>query len=464
MVPSTRQPVPTGNVRAHQPKRSMPMVQLRILLLAAFCCGPLNAADPSSFAITDVRLFDGAAVHERATVVVTGEIITAVYTGAVPDLADDITLIDGIGYTLLPGLIDSHVHVWEEKYLSEPPRFGVTTVLDMAFPDPKPANALQATRGKPEYAHYADYYSAVISPTTPGGHGTEPEVGMEYPLIRYPYEADEFIAARVAEGSDYIKITLETGLPFRPLTWVPPSTLKAMIEATHRNDMLVVAHITDPDIALFAIESGIDGLVHIWGPRVNGAARPDIAAAARRAGTFFVPTLTVYEHVYGTATGGQSLVDDPDIGPRLGEEAIKTLTTQYPPETRYDRLLLSPSAEAEIAWKMIVAATRSLYDGDVRLLAGTDPANLGTWYGPSMHREMELLVDQVGMQPVEVLTAATSAVADSFRLYDRGYITPGLRADMFLVQGNPTVRIKDSRKIARVWKAGTALQSDWLYE
>ena len=278
------------------------MIQIRLLLLAAAMFAPLCAAQTTSFAITDVRLFDGRSLFERATVVVTGDTISAVYTGAVPELGDEVERIGGMGYTLLPGMIDAHVHVWEEKYLSEPPRYGVTTVLDMAFPDPPPANAMQALRGKPEYAHYADYYSAVISPTTPGGHGTEPEVGMEYPLIRYPDEADDFIAARLAEGSDFIKITLETGLPFRPLTWVPPSTLKAMIEATHRHGELVVAHITDPDIALFAIESGIDGLVHIWGPRVDGGARPDIAAAARRTGAFFVPTLTVYEHIYGWST------------------------------------------------------------------------------------------------------------------------------------------------------------------
>ena len=127
-------------------------------------------------------------------------------------------------------------------------------------------------------------------------------------------------------------------------------------------------------------------------------------------------------------------------------------------------MLLSPSAEPEIAWRAVVEATRSLYIGGVTLLVGSDPANLGTWYGPSVHREMELLVDQVGMQPIEALQAATSGPADAFRLFDRGHITPGLRADLVLVRGNPAVRIKDSRKIAGVWKAGIPLKEEWLYQ
>ncbi len=431
--------------------------------LAAFCTALVAAlgahASESGFAIRDVRLFDGMQMHERATVVVSGGTISGVYTGAVPDFADGLETVDGTGRTLMPGMFDAHVHVWDEKHMPEAPRFGVTTVLDMAMPIPELANALQATRGKPEYAHYADYYSAVVSPTTPGGHGTEPEVGLDFPTIRYPEEAEAFIAARVAEGSDFIKITLETGTPFRPLTWVPPATLKAMIDASHRHGLLAVAHITDPDIALFAIESGMDGLAHIWAPRINGGARPDIAAAARRTGAFFVPTLTVYEHMYDTG-GGRSIAEDPHLRPMLNEEAIETLTTEYPPERKRDRVLLNPSGRPDVAFRTMIEAARSLYDGGVILLAGTDPANLGTWYGASVHRELELFVHAVGMTPVEALRAATSAAADAFRLYDRGRIATGLRADLVLLDGNPTVNILDTRKLAGVWKGGVRLQLD----
>jgi hypothetical protein len=70
-----------------------------------------------------------------------------------------------------------------------------------------------------------------------------------------------------------------------------------------------------------------------------------------------------------------------------------------------------------------------------------------------MHRELELLV-KAGMTPVQALAAATSAPAAAFRLADRGRIAPGLRADLLLVEGDPSADITATRAIAGVWKQG----------
>jgi hypothetical protein len=70
-----------------------------------------------------------------------------------------------------------------------------------------------------------------------------------------------------------------------------------------------------------------------------------------------------------------------------------------------------------------------------------------------MHREIELLVG-AGLTPIEALTAATAGPARAFRLADRGRIAPGLRADLLLVDGDPTRDITATRAIAGVWKGG----------
>jgi imidazolonepropionase-like amidohydrolase len=70
-----------------------------------------------------------------------------------------------------------------------------------------------------------------------------------------------------------------------------------------------------------------------------------------------------------------------------------------------------------------------------------------------LHRELELLVNE-GMTPVRALAAATSATAQAFHLADRGHIRPGLRADLVLVEGDPTSKIDSTRNIVGVWKAG----------
>ena len=61
------------------------------------------------------------------------------------------------------------------------------------------------------------------------------------------------------------------------------------------------------------------------------------------------------------------------------------------------------------------------------------------------------------------MKAATSATAKAFRLTDRGRIAPGLRADLLLVEGDPTVDITATRNIVAVWKAGVEFNRDaWL--
>jgi len=89
----------------------------------------------------------------------------------------------------------------------------------------------------------------------------------------------------------------------------------------------------------------------------------------------------------------------------------------------------------------------------VPLLAGTDTPGPGTTYGASVHKEMEHLVN-AGLTPTSALAAATSATARAFRLTDRGRIKAGMRADLLLVNGDPTKEIRDTRHIVAVWKRG----------
>ncbi len=98
-------------------------------------------------------------------------------------------------------------------------------------------------------------------------------------------------------------------------------------------------------------------------------------------------------------------------------------------------------------------AVRQLKAARVPILAGTDVGNPGTAQGASMHGELELLV-RAGLTPVEALRAATEAPAAAFHLDDRGRIAPGKRADLVLVNGDPTTDIRLTRDIAAVWKAG----------
>src|SRR5437764_1217104 len=98
----------------------------------------------------------------------------------------------------------------------------------------------------------------------------------------------------------------------------------------------------------------------------------------------------------------------------------------------------------------------------VPILTGTDAGNPGTAPGASLHGELEYLVE-AGLTPFQALVTATSATATAFRLPDRGRIAPGLRADLVLVNGDPTGDIRATRDIHEIWKAGVPLdRQQWL--
>ena len=106
-----------------------------------------------------------------------------------------------------------------------------------------------------------------------------------------------------------------------------------------------------------------------------------------------------------------------------------------------------------------MGAIPPLSGAHIPILSGTDAGNPGTAPGISLHGELEYLV-KAGMTPEQALAAATSAVASTFHLADRGRIASGLRADLVLVNGDPTADITATRNIVQVWKAGIPLDRE----
>ncbi|HEY0513329.1 MAG TPA: amidohydrolase family protein [Thermoanaerobaculia bacterium] len=412
--------------------------RFKILLLPALVlAGSFAAAQtkdgPKPVAITNVRVFDGTRVIPRGTVVFVGPRITAV--GADVRVPAGAEVIDGAGETILPGFIDSHTHSWGDV-LERALLFGVTTELDM-FTTPDFARQMRDEQAKTGAPGRADLFSAGILATAPGGHGTE--YGLPVPTLTKPEEAQGWVDARVAEGSDYIKIIIEDGSPYgRTIPTLDRATVAALVAAAHKRGKLAVVHISTEEGAKEAIEAGADGLVHIFTDR---APEPGFAALVRQHKAFVTPTLTVVEGTTGIASG-RTLAEDSRLAPYLRDDEVANLRKSFPAR-----------AGAKLDFGNALAAVHQLQKAGVPILAGTDAPNPGTAHGASLHRELELLV-RAGLSPAEALTAATANPARAFGLKDRGRIAPGLRADLVLVKGDPTTDITASRDIQRVWKLG----------
>ena len=116
-------------------------------------------------------------------------------------------------------------------------------------------------------------------------------------------------------------------------------------------------------------------------------------------------------------------------------------------------MMMPPGIGAKLKLAHAQAAVGALRRAGVPVLAGTDAPSPGLAHGLSLHRELELLVLS-GLTPSEVLSSATSEPARAFGFHDRGRIAEGLRADLLLVNGDPTVDIRATRDIVGVWKLG----------
>ena len=104
----------------------------------------------------------------------------------------------------------------------------------------------------------------------------------------------------------------------------------------------------------------------------------------------------------------------------------------------------------------MVENLRRFHEAGVPLLPGTDAPNPATAHGVSLHEELQIFVE-AGYTPEDALHAATALPTLIFHLGDRGHVSPGYRADLVLIDGDPMARISDTLAIARVWKNGYAI-------
>ena len=282
-----------------------------------------NAVD-GSVLIRNVRVFDGERVIPKTSVLVTnGKIARVSPTISAPASTP---VVDGTGKTLLPGLIDSHTHTWGTA-LRDDAALGVTTVLDM-FTDPSTAASFRKLDGTAEGRETADFRSAGVLVTAPKGHGTE--YGMAIPTITSPGEAQAFVDARIAEGSDYIKIVYDDGHAYGiKFATIDKPTMKAVVDAAHARKKMAVVHIGDLAAARDAIQGGANGLVHLFVDSMPDAGFAKLVAGRK---AFVIPTLSVLESI-SWGDGGKLIAKDPKLAPYIPAANVQTLQQTFPKRT-----------------------------------------------------------------------------------------------------------------------------------
>ena len=343
-------------------------------------------------AITNVRVFDGRKLTNPTTVAFSNGRIVPSSTKA------DIQ-IDGQGHSLLPGLIDAHCHVFDKSELGLLAKAGVTTALDMgSFPVDK-VHSFRNQKG------LTDYHSAGVGLTAPGSHHSKLAGMPTEAMVTSADGGRQFVRDRVKEGMDYIKLIVDHPGPTQEV-------IDAACDEAKKVGKLSICHAPSFEAVRMAQEAKCDFVTHVM---LDAPITEDGVMKMVQEKRGLIPTLTIMEVVHQLGIPGNDY--------RNCEESV-----------------------------------RAMHQAGVTILAGTDanavpgsPAHVH--HGESMVRELELLV-QAGLSNGEALRAATSETSKCFGFKDRGAIETGLRADMMLVEGDPTQDMSAVKHVLKVWCSG----------
>lgn len=419
------------------------------------------AAEGPPIVIRDVSVFDSVAgsMLPHRTVVLAGEVIQSIGTPEKPVAAPDAAqVINGSGKFVIPGLIDAHVHlvhladrthVTGDEFLPLFLAAGVTSVRSAG-------DAIVAEAGVAHFANaHPDQCPRVFlaSPLIDGARPVHRDVGHSLTdVLQVPTFVDDMANWNVTTLKIYVGTPREIG--------------RSVIELGRRRGMVITGHLGIYS-AQDAVEDGIDCLEHIWSvfnysipPEVvgkpqhradldlNNARCQDLVAAIAKRGVAVDPTLVVFRNMI-YLHDLPVVQEHPDQ--KLAPAGMRSYWESYQKRSNLQEATRD-AREREV--KKYQELTGILHRAGVQLLAGTDTPEPFVTPGFSMHQELELLV-QSGLSPSAALQAATINNARVLRQAEKlGRIEPGMLADLVVLQADPTIDIRNTRRIDRVIRGG----------
>ena len=343
-----------------------------------------------------------------------------------PDLAaEGLPEVDGEGRYLLPGLMDMHVHVWDDYELGLYLASGVTAVRNLW--------------GQPMHLRMKEKIRSgkILSPAffTSSPKLTGPDyAGDDNLQLASVEEAREKVASCAERGYDLIKT-------YNGLT---PPLFEAILAESRQQGLDVVAHpsallpydahFREPIRSIEHVEDIVQQPLdyHLDTMKLDEV----VAGYVAHPGSALCPTAVVFANIH-------RLITEPEILEEEALAAMNPLIRRVDSRAQFDRWSRTRAEDLDIGEKIRMQhdfhllAIRKLHEAGVRIICGTD-AGIGiTPPGASIHEELGFYL-QAGMSPYEALLTATAhpARVHAF-LEDMGTIAPGKRANYLLVDGDP---------------------------
>ncbi len=409
-------------------------------------------------------LFEGVNIFNgRDSVLITNKDVL-IENGLIKRIADKIEAPEGSnlkriaakGKTLMPGLVDAHVHLsgsgavpWEnvsadEEYnLSAYLYAGITTVYDLGGL----GSGLEKLANKVEEGKIVgpSLYHAHIPITVKDGHPIplteqmlpwplKSMVNLISPTIEGVEEAPKLIEKYLTNDVDYIKIICDQIPPGSPE--MSFDQLKALIDAAHKADKKVFVHIGSPENAITAVKAGADVLAHgIW----RGKLTPEQADIIATSKIPVIYTIAGFQNVDYINKGkfmpsklDKHLVPETVLSPVTGEKG-KDVHQQKVMDKFFEDVS-NQSANWQENFKLLL-------ERNVPMLVGTDSGLPGTYAGSTYFQEIDAL-KLWGLSNYDILRGATYLPSKLFLDNPNfGLVKEGKTANLLLIDGNPLENI-----------------------
>lgn len=424
------------------------------------------------------------------TVVITNDLITDVQPSKKIKIPENATVIDGAGKYLIPGMIDAHIHFFQNGGLYTRPdaidlrkvmpyeteialaksdmenklrrylKNGITTVIDVG--------ANQHFLKQREDFDDKDF-APTIYMTGPLLTTYEPKVykniGEDEPFILTKTVEDGIkgVNQQLPLHPDFIKIWYIAGADGLPVEQSARKNLpivKAIIDEAHKNNLKVAVHATERITAQLAVENGADYLVHSVEDEVL---KPDFVQLLKKNNVVVCPTLVVedgYMNSFGQTikmTNYELKTANPfQLGTLLDLKHIKDtlLVDRYKmmagSKDQIDKTRKSDSIK--------LVNLNILSDAGITIATGTDAGNIGTLHTSSYLAELQQM-KKSGMSNWQILTASTLNGAKVLgKQNEFGSITKAKKANLVLLDANPIENIENVTRINRVINKGVAFK------
>lgn len=372
-------------------------------------------------------------------------------------------VINAEGMTVMPGLIDSHVHlmivghgIYDEYFPKYKNRLreimpisakqllmhGVTSARDLGAP-------LEDILWMRDAINRGEYVGPRLFVTGPFLQKTLPPAAPP----AYDYTVQSFFRWTVSNPDDARAKTrrlIDAGVDMIKLIQIEQMNMdeaKAITGEAHKAGKKVVAHGGNLREIRMCVEAGVDCIEHM-----GAGLKPEFEEESIRLladhGIYYCPTLIVGT-IYAITSEFPERLDNQELKELLPADIYADVRASIENFTRLNYFANSKRAILTYPRKL-----QQLYQGGVRLLVGTDSGTPMNFHSESTWQEMDLMV-RYGMNPMHVIASATRLPAQFLgKSHELGTIEPGKLADIIVVDGNPLRHMSALRNVVHVIKDG----------